>query len=50
MEAMIKEMNNHTNQGHWQITNKAEMKTKGYKHKPIMSIWSFKQKEIQQAK
>jgi len=44
LEAMIKEINDHTSRGHWRITTKDEMREKGYQHKPIMAIWSFKRK------
>jgi len=44
LEAMIKEINDHTSRGHWRITTREEMRAKGYKHKPIMAIWSFKRK------
>src|SRR6056300_496482 len=44
LEAMIKEISDHTNRGHWRITTKREMFEKGYKHRPIMAVWSFKRK------
>ena len=44
LEAMIKEINDHTSRGHWRITTKEEMRERGYAHKPIMAIWSFKRK------
>ena len=44
LEAMIKEIDDHTTRGHWRITNKTEMREKNYNYKPIMAIWSFKRK------
>lgn len=44
LEAMIKEITDHTSRGHWRITTKDEMRQRGYQHKPIMAIWSFKRK------
>ena len=44
LEAMIKEIEDHTTRGHWRITTRQEMKERGYKHHPIMAIWSFKRK------
>ena len=41
---MIKEIDDHTQRGHWRITTRQEMKDRNYKHKPIMAIWSFKRK------
>ena len=44
LEAMIKEIEDHTRRGHWRLTTRQEMRKKGYKHKPIMAVWSFKRK------
>ena len=44
LEAMVKEISDHTKRGHWRITTKEEMKRKGYHHRPIMAVWSFKRK------
>ena len=44
LQAMIKEVEDHTNRAHWRITTVDEMKRKGYAHKPISGIWSFKRK------
>ena len=44
LEAMIKEIEDHTSRGHWRITTRAEMRARGYMHRPIMGIWSFKRK------
>jgi len=44
LKAMVKEVEDHTQRGHWRVTNREEMKRKGYKHKPIMAVWSFKRK------
>lgn len=44
LEAMIKEIEDHTKRGHWRITSKEEMRQKGYSHRPIMAVWSFKRK------
>jgi hypothetical protein len=44
LAAMVKEIEDHTSRGHWRITTKAEMKQRGYDHKPIAAIWSFKRK------
>ncbi|MDA3833359.1 MAG: reverse transcriptase domain-containing protein [Spirochaetales bacterium] len=44
LEAMVKEIDDHTKRGHWRVTTKQEMTARGYKHKPIMAIWSFKRK------
>ena len=44
LEAMVKEINDHTQRGHWRITTREEMRQKGYNHRPIMAVWSFKRK------
>jgi hypothetical protein len=44
LEAMIQEIHDHTSRGHWRVTTKDEMRKRGYKHRPIMAIWSFKRK------
>lgn len=44
LEAMVKEIHDHTSRGHWRITTRDEMRERGYAHKPIMAIWSFKRK------
>jgi hypothetical protein len=44
LEAMIQEIHDHTSRGHWRITTKDEMIKRGYTHRPIMAIWSFKRK------
>ena len=44
LDAMVKEISNHTTRGHWRITKREEMRQRGYKHRPIMAIWSFKRK------
>lgn len=44
LEAMIKEIADHTKRGHWRITTRDEMRAKGYYHRPIMAVWSFKRK------
>eukprot|EP00980_Cylindrotheca_fusiformis_P002180 scaffold499_cov120-Cylindrotheca_fusiformis.AAC.3 len=41
---MVKEIDDHTNRGHWRITTRNEMRQHGYHHKPIMGVWSFKRK------
>ena len=44
LKAMIKEVEDHTQRLHWRVTTITEMKHRGYKHNPIMAIWSFKRK------
>src|SRR5210317_1869631 len=44
LEVMVKEITDHTKQGHWQVTTRAEMRRRNYHHRPIMSVWSFKRK------
>jgi hypothetical protein len=44
LEAMVKEIEDHTRRGQWRVTTKAEMRKRGYTHDPIMAIWSFKRK------
>ena len=44
LEAMVKEISDHTNRGHWRITTRDEMRKRGYHHRPIMAVWSFKRK------
>ena len=44
LEAMVQEIHDHTSRGHWRITTKDEMRKRGYEHRPIMAIWSFKRK------
>ena len=44
LKAMVKEIEDHTNRGHWRLTSVDEMRRRNYKHKPIMAIWSFKRK------
>ena len=38
LEAMVKEINDHTTRGHWRITTRSEMRSKGYHHRPIMAV------------
>lgn len=38
LEAMIKEVENHTQRAHWRLTTKEQMKQDGYNHKPIMAL------------
>ena len=44
LDAMVKEIDDHTTRGHWRITTRQEMRQRGYKHRPIMAVWSFKRK------
>ncbi len=44
LEAMFKEIEDHNTRGHWQITTRAEMKAKGYTHRPHIGISPFKRK------
>jgi hypothetical protein len=44
LEAMVKEIDNHTSRGHWRLTTEREMREQGYIYKPIAAIWSFKHK------
>jgi len=44
VEAMMKEIEDHTVRGHWRITTRQEMKDRKYNLKPIAAIWSFKRK------
>ncbi len=45
LKAMIKEIEDHTVQGHWRITTWKEMRERNYLHRPIAAIWSFKRKK-----
>lgn len=44
LKAMVKEIEDHTAQGHWRVITRKEIKQRNYVHKPIITIWSFKQK------
>ena len=42
--AMEKEVNDHVTRKHWQLVSNEEMRSSGYKGKPIMCVWSMKRK------
>jgi Reverse transcriptase (RNA-dependent DNA polymerase) len=44
LEAMKKEIDDHTSRGHWRLTKRQEMKDRNYTMNPIAAIWSFKRK------